>query len=117
MSCYQSLNVVCKHQSASMVYYLDLDARLPSGVTIESVTATTEDAFLEVDMSEIVEEDITIPGGSSCAPKILSAGRAILIRLSGGQDSDDEVIVTTAWVQSDGNSDAVDCRILVGGGS
>lgn len=115
MSCYQSLNVICKHTAASMVYYLDLNARLPDGVTIESVTATTTDASLEIDMAEVAEEDITIPGGSNCAPKILPAGRAILVRLSGGQDSDDEVIVTVAWVQSDGNSDAVDCRVLVGG--
>lgn len=116
MSCYQSLNVVCKHASASLSYYLDLDDRLQDGVTVVSAAATTEDASLQVDLVEVLTEDLTIPGGSECAPKILPTGRAVLIRLSGGQDSDDEVIVTVTWTQSDGDSDAIDCRILVGGG-
>jgi hypothetical protein len=98
-----------------MVYYLDLDSRLPNGVAIESASASTGDLFLEIDSVQVVEDDIIISGAGTCAQKTLPAGRAILIRLSGGQSSDEEVTVVASWSQSDGNTDAVNCRLLIGG--
>jgi len=115
VSCFESENVVCKHAAASVSFYLDLDHRLQSGVTVTSASASTEDASLTVDLVQVLDEDLSIPGGNSCSPTVLPAGRAILIRLSGGQESNDEVIVTAVWNQSDGDSDAIDCRVIIGG--
>lgn len=112
--CHQSQNVICKHASASRTFYVALDDRLPAGVTITNAVATT-DTDIEVVLVEVLDADVTIVEGTACTETTLPADRTILIRLAGGDESDDEQIVTVTWVQSDGDEDAVDLRLIVGG--
>lgn len=113
MTCAESDNVVCKHRSASITYYVDLDARLQHSVTVLSATASTEDEDLTISQVQVLDESLQIEEGSECQPRVLVANRAILIQLTGGVPSDDEIIVTVQWAQSDGDEDALDCRVLV----
>jgi hypothetical protein len=111
MPCHTSENVVCKHVRANKTYYADLSF-LPEGVTVVSATAETEDDDLVVVGAEVLETDLT---PDECGGNELKAGRTILVRLSDGSSSDDEVIVTVCWVDSEGESDCRDVRVLVGG--
>lgn len=111
MSC-RTDKVICKHRDASKTYYVSLDEILPIGVTIVSASSSTEDASLTISVTDIVTEDTTVNNGQ-CGDLTLKADRAVLLGLSGGASSDSEVIVTVQWTQSDGDSDAVDCRLLV----
>jgi hypothetical protein len=87
---------------------------MPAGVTATSVTATTEDEDLEIEATEVIDEDMEVDSVSGCAGRELEAGRAILVLLSGGVESDDEVIVKVSWEQSDGDSDSRNLRLIVG---
>jgi hypothetical protein len=113
-SCSESENVVCKHARATKTFYVNLDF-LPTGVTVVSATADTEDATLAIDTVEVLQTDLTVDESQGCAGFQLEADRAILVVLSGGTSSEDEVIVTVNWVQSDGDEDSRDCRVLVTG--
>lgn len=114
MSCVSSLNLICKHVRATKTFYVNLNF-LPAGVTAVSATADTEDAELGVDVVEVLGEDLTVDPSEGCAGEQLLADRAILVVLSGGVASEDEVIVTVNWVQSDGDEDSRECRVLVSG--
>ena len=114
MTCGQSDNVVCKHRSATLTFYLDLNERLPAGVLLTSAAASTEDGDLSIDAVQLLNADFVVQtAGNSCQDRTLIADRAIVIVLSGGVQSDDEVIVTVTWVQDDGDTDALDCRVLI----
>lgn len=114
MTCGQSDNVVCKHRAATLTFYVDLNDRLPAGVLLTSVSATTDDNDLSIDAVQVLNGDYVVAvAGNSCQDKTLISDRAILLVLSGGVASDDEVIVTVAWTQDDGDADALDCRLLV----
>ena len=112
--CHQSENVICKHSGASRTFYVALDNRLAPGVTITAAVGTT-DSDIEIVLTQVLAEDLTIVDGNACTEVTLPADRTILIRLAGGSESDDEQIVTVTWTQSDGDEDAVDLRVLVGG--
>lgn len=117
MTCIQSKNVLCKHVRASRTYYVDLDDYLPDNVTIVSASADTDDADLNVDAVEVIAEDLVVEANSNCNEITLIANRAILVVLSDGAitDEDEETIVTVNWVQSDGDEDSVDCRLIIAG--
>lgn len=112
--CTSSENVLCKHVRAEKTYYVNLDF-LPEGVTAVSATADTNDLNLTVGAVEVLDADMTIDESQGCAGDQLLAGRAILVVLSDGESDDDEVIITICWVQSDGDSDCRDCRLIVSG--
>ena len=111
MSC-RTETVICKHRDSARTYYVDLDEALPAGVTIVTVSASTDDASLSIDSTGVLSADTVIQNGA-CGDLTLKANRAILLALSGGVASVDEVIVTVSWSQSDGDSDAIDCRLFV----
>lgn len=111
MAC-RTETVICKHRNAARTYYVDLNDALPIGVTLVSATASTDDANLSVGSVGVVSGDTVIEGGT-CGDITLKANRAVLLALSGGVASVDEVLVTVSWTQSDGDSDAVDCRLFV----
>jgi len=113
-SCVSSENVICKHARATKTFYVDLDW-MPAGVTASDPTADTADASLTVEGVSIQETSITVDPSQGCAGYQLVANRAILVILSGGVASDDEVIVVVNWVQSDGTEDSRECRVLVQG--
>lgn len=113
MSCIGSENVVCKHNLATKTFYVDLSF-LPDGVTISSATATTTAEDLSVDTVEVLQTNLTVDAADGCAGTDLEANRALLLVLSGGVESDDEVFVTVVWEQSDGDTDARDLRLIVG---
>ena len=115
--CHQSENVICKHARAVKTVYLNLDDRLPSGVTLDSAEASSEDETLTIEAVEVVSEDTTVTSGD-CTVDLID-GRAVLIQISGGTTTTDEseTILTVSWVQSDGDEDAVDCRLMIGGSS
>ena len=114
MTCVESENVVCKHVRATKTFYVDLGF-LNDGITAISATATTEDASLSIDGVQVLDADLTVDPSQGCAGAQLYANRAILVILSGGVSSDDEVIVTVGWVQSDGDEDSRELRILIEG--
>lgn len=114
MPCTLSENLICKHPRSVLTFYADLSF-LPVGVTAVSATADTEDASLAIDAITVLDEDIVVDPYENCDGVQLQSGRALLIVLSGGIPSDDEVIVTVNWVQSDGDEDSRDCRVLVEG--
>jgi len=113
-ACISSLNVVCKHARATKTFYVDLSF-MPTGVTAMSVTADTLDADLTVDAVSVLDEDLLVDQSPGCSGDQLLSDRAILIILSGGTPSDDEVIVTVIWTQSDGTEDSRELRVLVQG--
>lgn len=115
--CHQSSNIVCKHARALLTTWVNLDERLPAGVTVSSAQADTEDASLTVENVSVLEENTDIVDGD-CTVSLM-ANRAILVQLSGGTANTDgeESVVTVSWVQSDGDEDAVDCRLSIGGSS
>ena len=112
--CHESQNVICKHASASRTFYIALNNRLAPGVTISSAVAET-DSDIEIVLTQVLDEETTIQNGDACTEITLPADRTILIRLAGGSESDEEQIVTVTWLQSDGDQDAVDLRLLIGG--
>ena len=112
--CHQSENVICKHAGASRTFYVALDNRLAPGVTITAAVAET-DSSIQIVLVQVLQDDLTIVDGTACTETTLPADRTILIRLAGGTESDDEQVVTVTWTQSDGDEDAVDLRILIGG--
>jgi hypothetical protein len=114
MNCVSSLNLLCKHVRATKTFYVDLGF-LNDGITAISATATTEDASLSIDGVQVLDADLTVDPSQGCAGAQLYANRAILVILSGGVSSDDEVIVTVGWVQSDGDEDSRELRILIEG--
>lgn len=113
MSCTQSAGVLCKHSLARKTYFVDLSF-LPVGVTVTSATATTTASGLTVESVTVLAAAMTVDGTNDCAGTLLEAGRALLIVLSGGVESDDEVNVTVVFVQSDGDTDARELRLIVG---
>lgn len=113
--CYESSNVICKHTRATITVYVDLDKRLPGGITVSSPTAEPADAQLTAEDVAVVSEDTVIEFDSECGGLTLKAGRAIQMTLSGGTPDDDEVLVTVGYTQSDGDEDFLDCRLIVGG--
>lgn len=117
MTCVQSKNVLCKHVRATRTYYVDLDDYLPDDVTIVSVTADTSDSQLTIEDWSIITEDTVVEANANCDEITLRADRAVLVVLSGGEitDDDEETIVTVNWVQSDGDEDSVDCRLIIAG--
>lgn len=118
MSCGETDNVICKHASATMTFYLDMNDRLPTGVTITAVAATVSgDETLVVESVGVLDEDLTIQEGTACTERVLLADRAVLVRLSGGTPGDDEVIISIECTRSDGDIDVVDCRLSVVGAS
>lgn len=112
--CTSSLNLVCKHVRSTRTFYVNLDF-LPVDVTVVSATADTQDADLVIESVTVLATDTTIDANGQCSGDELEADRAILVVLSGGVASDDEVIVVVNWVQSDGDTDSRDCRVLVSG--
>lgn len=115
--CFQTENILCKHSRATRTFYVDLDDRLPVDVTASSPAAESDDETISVESIEVLSEDIFV-GTADCQVSLIS-GRAIIIQLSGGTPTtdDSETIVTVSWVQSDGDEDAVECRLMIGGSS
>lgn len=115
--CYESSNVLCKHTRASITVYLNLDNRLPAGVTVSAPTADTADGTLVVEGIAVVTQDTVIESDSECGGLTLKANRAIQMTLSGGTPDPDgeETIVTVGYSLSDEDEDFLDCRLLVGG--
>ncbi len=109
-----STNLLYKHPRAEKTYYVNLDF-MPDGVTAVSASGDTDDASLTVDSVTVLDEDMTVDASQGCAGDQLLAGRALIVHLSDGVSDDDEVIVTVEWVQSDGDTDARDCRLVVVG--
>ena len=109
----QSENVLDKHHLATKTFYADLSF-LDAGVTAVSATATTEDADLTVEGADVISKEIVVGATDDCAGTTLEIGRGILILLSGGVASDDEVIVTVVFELSDGDTDARELRLIVG---
>jgi hypothetical protein len=114
MTCVESENLVCKHLRSVKTFYVDLSF-LPTGVTAVSATADTADTDLTVDGVQVLDVDTTVDPSQGCAGAQLEAGRAILVILSGGVASDDEVIVTVCWIDSESNEDCRECRVLIEG--
>lgn len=112
--CHTSEELICKHVRDVMTAYVDLDAFLPEAVTIVSATADTEAEDLDVSVA-VIEDDTVISSYPACSERTLLAGRAVGVTLSGGVASEDEVIVTVCWTQSDGDTYCRDLRLLVGG--
>ena len=113
MTCARTKNVICKHVEATKTFYLDLNSYLPEGVTVESAEVSTDDDSLTLSSAEIPGSDYTVNSG--CPEKVLTAGRYILIQIADGTPDDEETIVTVKWTQSDGDIDAVDCRLEIAG--
>lgn len=115
--CHQSENVLCKHVRATRTFYLDLDQRIPAGVLIDSADASSDDETLTINDVQVVDSDTEITSGD-CTVNLVE-GRGILVQVSGGTatEDDSETIVTVSWVQDDGDEDAIDCRLLLGGTS
>jgi hypothetical protein len=111
--CVSSENLVCKHWRSTSAFYVDLDNRIPTGVTIISVAADTTAEDLIVAVAEIITVDTEVRSG--CGTNTLFANRAIKIALSGGVPSEDEVTVTVVATLSDSQEESVDCRLIVGG--
>jgi hypothetical protein len=103
--------VICKHVRSDITVYVNLDARLAEGETIESATAESSDESLEITLPVVIEDDM----GAECAGVTLKAGRAISFEIASGTPSDDETIIVVGFVSSDGQHDYVDCRLLIGG--
>jgi len=98
------------------LFYVDLDNQIkPSDATISSATADSEDEELIIGSVTVVDEDTVISGEDDCDDITLVAGRSVVIELSGGTPSDEETTVTIDWVQSDGQEDSRDIRLLVAG--
>lgn len=111
-SCSTSLNVLCKHPQARRTYYANLSF-LPAGVTVTSITSTSSnDAALVIISATILAQNLVNTG---CATAVLTAGRAILIVVSGGTINDNEALITICWGQSDGEADCRDVRLIVDG--
>lgn len=113
-SCTESLNLVCKHWKASKTFYVDLGF-MPVGVTAVSATADELLSGVTVEGIEVLSEDLTVEESNGCNGSQLTMGRALLVILSGGVPSDDEILITVSWMQSDGTEDSRDLRILVSG--
>lgn len=114
MSCGETDNLVCKHADATMTFYLNLDGRLPSSVTIVSASATVNgDETVEVDSISVLEEAVTNQEGTACTEVVLPPDRAVLIRLSGGTNTGDEITISIACTRSDGDIDVIDCRLII----
>lgn len=113
-TCSQSENIVCKHVRAIKTFYVDLSF-LPADITITEASADTLDGTLTIVSVSVLANDLTVDAYQGCAGAQLEANRAILITLSGGTPSDDEVIVTVNWVQSDGEEDSRECRLFITG--
>lgn len=111
--CFSSENVVCKHWRSTSAFYVDFNNRIPSDVSIDSVTADTTAEDLTVESVEVITEDTEVRSG--CGTKTLFDSRAIKIVLRGGIPSEDEVTVTVNVSLSDGQEESVDCRLIVGG--
>ena len=116
MNCPTSINVICKHVRDRKTYYVDLNLYLPEGVTVSNPEADTDtETSLTIVDASVVEADTVLEESSTCHGATLYEGRAILLTLSGGVTSDEEVIVTVSWTQSDGDTGSVDCRLFVSG--
>lgn len=115
--CHQSSNVLCKHALATLTFWVNLDDRLQTGVTVSNPAAECDDPTLEVVDVQVLDADTTITD-AGCTVNLL-ADRAILVQIAGGTESEegDETIVSVSWDQSDGDTDAVDCRLMIGGSS
>lgn len=115
--CYESQNVICKHVRATILVYVDLNNRLQSGVTIVDATVDVPatETLITLGTPEIVDTDLVVEEDSSCGGLTLRANRAIVFEISGGSPSDDEVLATVGWTDSDGQIDYVDCRFIIGG--
>lgn len=114
--CYESSNLLCKHVRASITAYFDMNDILPPGVTVVSGTVDTDAEDLVVGSpATVVEEDTVVEQTSQCAGVTLYADRALSFTVADGAVSDDEVLVTVCWIQSDGDEDCRDLRLLVGG--
>ncbi len=113
--CHETSNVICKHVRSTKTFYVDLNARLATGVTISAPEADSEDADLEITDIVVVTENTTIAEDSDCGGLVLISNRAIQMTVSGGTPSDDEAKITVCWDTSDGDHDCVDCRIQIGG--
>lgn len=114
MSCSETDNLVCKHADATMTFYLNMNDRLPSGVTIVSASATVNgDETVVVESIGVLEEALTIQEGTACTEVVLPADRAVLVRLSGGTDTGDEITISIVCGRSDGDVDVIDCRLII----
>jgi hypothetical protein len=111
--CFSSENVICKHWRSTSAFYVDFNNRIPTDVTIGSVTADTTAEDLSIESVEVITEDTDVRSG--CGTKTLFADRAIKIVLSGGVPSEDEVTVTVNVLLSDSQEESVDCRLIIGG--
>lgn len=114
--CYESSNLICKHVRASITAYFNMNDLLPPGVTVVSATVDTNALGLIVGSpATVVGVNTILEQTSLCAGVTLYAGRAVLFTVSNGSVSDNEVLVTVCWVQSDGKTDCRDLRLIVGG--
>lgn len=113
--CYTTTNLLCKHVRSTVTWYLNLDRRLPDGVTVVETAADSADDNLAIEDVHVITEDTIIQQDSDCTGVQLIADRSIAVTVSGGTPSDDETTLTISWTQSEGTEDAIDCRILVGG--
>lgn len=113
--CHESTNVLCKHTRSTITVYVDLDQRLPAIASISNPTADATDTELSIDDIVVITEDTVIESDSECGGLTLKANRAIQMTLSGGTPDDDEATVTVGFDISDGDTDYLDCRILIGG--
>ncbi len=113
--CHENSNVICKHVRSTKTFYVDLNGRLATGVTVSAPEADSEDSDLEITDVVVVEENTTIEEDSDCGGLVLIANRAIQMTVSGGTPSDDEAKITVCWDQSDGDDDCIGCRIQIGG--
>ncbi len=114
MSCGETDNLVCKHADATTTFYLNLDGRLPSGVTIVSASATINgDETVVVESIGVLDEAVTINEGTACTEVVLPPDRAVLVRLSGGTNTGDEITISIVCGRSDGDIDVIDCRLII----
>lgn len=113
-TCVTAPELLCKHVRATRVFYFDLN-QMPAGVTASNPIVDSEDSYLTIGTPEVITVDVTVERQKPCQDVMLRAGRAIKFTLGAGTVSDEEVIVTAEWDQSDGARESRDGRLIVSG--
>jgi len=113
-SCVTAPELLCKHVRATRIFYFDLKG-MPSGVTASNPVVEASDSYVTVGNPEIISGNVIVEREEPCQDVTLVSGRAIKFTLSGGVSSDDEIVITAEWDQSDGAHESLDGRLIVSG--
>ena len=118
----ETINIIRKHVKSSITHYADLQPALGSRTLASITSLLCSDSTMTATSGTVLSADTTVTrverdeaGNTTTTTYVIAANKGISMLLAGGTTNSGCVKVRVIYVDSSGETDAVDCLVSVHG--